>query len=58
MGIVTETNDDLLVVAEGNFNNVSCIVDRKRDHHIRCYIRIPDNFKYYEDSEPAEHGYP
>lgn len=58
MGIVTETKDDLLVVAEGNFNNVSRIVDRKRDHHIRCYIRIPGNFKYYEDSEPAEYGYP
>ena len=48
MGIVIEVEDNLIVVAEGNFNNVSCIVKRKRDEHIRCYIRIPDNFVYDE----------
>jgi len=37
---------DILVVAEGNFNNVSCVVERKRDTHIRCYIRIPLDFRY------------
>ena len=31
---------------EGNFNNVSCVVERKRDAHIRCYIRIPVDFRY------------
>lgn len=46
MGIVVAARHDRLVVAEGNFNNVSCIVERKRDKHIRCYIRIPDDFIY------------
>ena len=46
MGIVIEVKEDALLVAEGNFNNVSCIVERKRDTHIRCYIRIPQNFRY------------
>ena len=46
MGIVIEVTDDALLVAEGNFNNVSCIVERKRDAHIRCYIKIPQNFRY------------
>ena len=46
MGIVIEVKEDTLLVAEGNFNNVSCIVERKRDTHIRCYIRIPQNFRY------------
>ena len=46
MGIVLEATEESLVVAEGNFNNVSCIVNRKRDEHIRCLIRIPENFAY------------
>ena len=46
MGIVIEVKADILVVAEGNFNNVSCVVERKRDRHIRCYIRIPSDFRY------------
>ena len=46
MGIVIEVKKDILVVAEGNFNNVSCVVERKRDTHIRCYIRIPVDFRY------------
>ena len=46
MGIVIKVKKDILVVAEGNFNNVSCVVERKRDTHIRCYIRIPVDFKY------------
>ena len=46
MGIVIKVKKDILVVAEGNFNNVSCVVERKRDTHIRCYIRIPVDFRY------------
>ena len=46
MGIVIEVKADILVVAEGNFNNVSCVVERKRDTHIRCYIRMPSDFRY------------
>ena len=46
MGIVIVVKENTLLVAEGNFNNVSCIVERKRDTHIRCYIRIPMDFRY------------
>lgn len=46
MGIVVDVKDGMIEVAEGNFNNVSCIVERKRDEHIRCYIRIPQGFVY------------
>ena len=46
MGIVIKVKKNILVVAEGNFNNVSCVVERKRDTHIRCYIRIPSDFRY------------
>ncbi len=46
MGVIVEVKEDMLLVAEGNFNNVSCVVERKRDTHIRCYIRIPMDFRY------------
>ncbi|MBQ5773998.1 MAG: CHAP domain-containing protein, partial [Acetobacter sp.] len=46
MGITVDVKEDTLLVAEGNFNNVSCVVERKRDAHIRCYIRIPMGFRY------------
>lgn len=46
MGIVLDVRDDMLITAEGNFNNVSALVERKRDEHIRCYIRIPENYIY------------
>lgn len=42
MGIVVAVRDEEIVAAEGNFNNVSAVVARKRDHHIRCYIRLPE----------------
>ena len=46
IGIVIENKNASLIVAEGNINNVSGIVERKKNLHIRAYIRIPDNFKY------------
>ena len=46
IGIVIENKNASIIVAEGNINNVSGIVERKKDLHIRAYIRIPDNFKY------------
>ena len=46
IGIVLDVQTDHIVTAEGNFNNVSAIVERKRDEHIRCYIRIPEKYKY------------
>lgn len=48
IGIVIEVNKDYLLVAEGNIpgTNTSGIVKRKRDNHIRAYIRIPNEYKY------------
>lgn len=48
IGIVLSCNDEILTVAEGNVGNqnVSGIVERKRDETIGCYIRIPTNYKY------------
>ena len=46
IGIVVRVNADFILVAEGNFNNVTCIVERRMDEHIRAYIRIPEKFEY------------
>lgn len=40
IGIVIEVKNSSLVVAEGNFNNVSAVIERNRDEHIRGFIRI------------------
>ena len=46
IGVVLEVRPDRLVTAEGNYGNVSAIVERPRDEHIRAFIRIPDEFVY------------
>jgi len=46
IGIVLENYDDYIITAEGNIENVSRILERKKNSHIRAYIRIPDNFSY------------
>lgn len=46
IGIVTENYKDAIRVAEGNINNVSGIVKREKNNHIRGYIRIPEDYKY------------
>ena len=46
IGIVLENYDDHIITAEGNVENVSRIIERKKNSHIRAYIRIPDNFLY------------
>lgn len=46
IGIVLENLGHTLLVAEGNVNNVSALVERPRDEHIRAYIRIPDGYRY------------
>ena len=46
IGIVIENKDVSIVVAEGNINNISGIIERKKDSHIRAYIRIPDDYVY------------
>jgi len=48
MGVILETMPDILITAEGNYRNASAIVTRKRDEHIRCYIRFPENYLYSE----------
>lgn len=46
IGIVLENYSDHIITAEGNVENVSRILKRKKDSHIRAYIRIPDHFLY------------
>lgn len=48
IGIILEVKGDTITVAEGNtFNdNISRVVARKVDEHIRAYIRIPNGYKY------------
>lgn len=46
IGIVLEDYDDYIITAEGNVENVSRVLERKKNSHIRAYIRIPDNFSY------------
>jgi len=48
IGVVIENRDELIITAEGNVNNVSGIMERMKDSHIRAYIRLPDNYKYSE----------
>lgn len=43
MGIVFENHDGYIIIAE---ENVSRILERKKNGHIRAYIYIPDNFSY------------
>lgn len=44
MGIVLENYDEHIIIAEGNVENVSRILKRKKNSHIRAYISIPGNF--------------
>ncbi len=46
IGIVVEVEEGAITAAEGNINNLSGLIKRKRDEHIRAYIRIPENFSY------------
>lgn len=46
MGIVLKNTENTIIAAEGNLNNVSGIIERPKDEHIRGYIRIPDEYKY------------
>lgn len=46
IGIVCENRPETIVVAEGNINNVSGVIERRKDGHIRAYISLPDGFSY------------
>ena len=46
MGIVLQSTGNTIIAAEGNLNNISGIIERPKDEHIRGYIRIPDGYGY------------
>ena len=46
MGIVLQSTRNTIIVAAGNLNNTSGIIERPNDEHIRGYIRIPDGYRY------------
>lgn len=48
IGIVLENRGQTILAAEGNVNNVSGLMERPLDDHIRAYIRIPDGYRYKE----------
>ncbi|MBR3739805.1 MAG: CHAP domain-containing protein [Clostridia bacterium] len=47
MGIVLQKRKDTILAAEGNVRNVSGLIERPLDEHIRAYIRIPDGYQYH-----------
>jgi hypothetical protein len=46
IGIVLAVDRKSLRVAEGNVNNLSVVLWRKRNSHVRGYIRIPNDYHY------------
>lgn len=46
MGIILERRAHAILAAEGNIDNVSGLIERPIDEHIRAYIRIPDGYRY------------
>ena len=48
IGIILKVKGGTIVVAEGNTynDNISRVIERTIDEHIRAYIRIPDGFQY------------
>ncbi len=52
IGIVIENKTTTIIVAEGNTynDNISRILERNKDEHIRAYIRIPNHFSYDKES--------
>ena len=46
IGIIVEKRDNSILVAEGNVDNRSVVIERPIDEHIRAYIRIPDGYQY------------
>jgi hypothetical protein len=50
IGIVIGKVDSELVVAEGNVGNVSAVVQRTWNSHVRGFVRIPADFTYDQPS--------
>jgi len=53
IGIIIENRDASILVAEGNINNVSGLIERKKDSHIRAFIRLPDDYAYHMNPLPS-----
>lgn len=51
IGIVVENRVESMVVAEGNINNISGLVEREKDAHLRGFIRIPNDYDFYMKSK-------
>ena len=49
IGIIIDTQDSYISVAEGNVNNLSTIIKRPKDRNIRAIIRIPNGWRYQEE---------
>lgn len=47
IGIIVENRTESLLVAEGNINNISGLVEREKDTHLRGFIRIPNDYDFY-----------
>ena len=48
IGIVLRNPGNTIIVAEGNKDNISQVVERPIDGHIRAFIRIPDGYRYHQ----------
>jgi hypothetical protein len=46
IGVVLGVSKTTLRVAEGNVNNVSAVLTRERNGHVRGYVRIPNEYRY------------
>lgn len=48
IGVVVEVKNGAIIAAEGNISNtnMSGIIERPLDEHIRAYIRIPNGYQY------------
>ena len=47
-----QNGENTIIAAEGNLNNVSGIIERPKDEHIRAYVRIPDGYEYQKITLP------
>jgi hypothetical protein len=44
IGIIIENREKTILVAEGNVNNISAVIEREKNSHIRGFIRIPNDY--------------
>lgn len=51
IGIVLENYSNSIRVAGGDINNVSGVMIREKNNHIRGYIRISDEYTYVSEDK-------